>query len=202
HFWMEGADRPALPAAPLFLRSIPREAALGDAFLAYEMNGRPIPLLHGGPLRLIVPGWFGMASTKWLTHIHARATESDNHFMARSYPYADNSPVDLMRGKSLITAPPADEHLAIAATPTTGLASTGTGTVSQVEISSDGGQTWQPARFTSDAKPGVWRMWEANMTLTSAGDHGVRARATDTAGHTQPEHATPNPGGYGNNSIH
>jgi sulfite oxidase len=202
HFWMEGADRPSLPAAPLFLRSIPRETALGEAFLAYEMNGRPIPLLHGGPLRLIVPGWFGMASTKWLTHVHARTTESDNHFMARGYRYADNSPVDLMRVKSLITAPREDEHVAIGTTRITGVAWTGTGTVSQVEISSDGGRTWQPARFTSDAHPGAWRLWEANMTLRSAGDQRVRARAADTAGHTQPEHATPNPGGYGNNSIH
>ena len=73
--------------------------------MAYEMNGEPLPLLHGGPLRLVVPRWYGMASTKWLTHVHARATESDNHFMARGYRYADGSAVDLMRVKSLITAP-------------------------------------------------------------------------------------------------
>ena len=74
HFWMEAADRSPNPATPRFLRSIPRETALGEALIAYEMNGRPLPLLHGGPLRLVVPRWYGMASTKWLTHIHARAT--------------------------------------------------------------------------------------------------------------------------------
>ena len=105
HFWMEAADRSPLPAAPTFLRSIPRETALGEALVAYEMNGQPLPLLHGGPLRLIVPRWYGMASTKWLTHVHARTAPSDNHFMARGYRYADGSPVDLMRVKSLITAP-------------------------------------------------------------------------------------------------
>src|SRR5262245_9874610 len=63
HFWMEAADQSPLPAAPRFLRSIPREIALGDALVAFEMNGQPVPLQHGGPLRLLVPGWYGMAST-------------------------------------------------------------------------------------------------------------------------------------------
>ena len=194
HFWMEAADRSPLPATPKFLRSIPREIALGEAFVAYEMNGQPLPLLHGGPLRLVVPGWYGMASTKWLTHVHARATESDNHFMARGYRYADGSPVDLMRVKSLITAPLDGERVNVGTTRVTGVAWTGTGTVAQVEISSDGGRTWQQARFTSEARPGTWRLWEADVAIRSAGEQRVRARATDTAGHTQPERAAPNPG--------
>jgi DMSO/TMAO reductase YedYZ molybdopterin-dependent catalytic subunit len=202
HFWMEAADRSPMPATPKFLRSIPRETALGDALVAYEMNGEPVPLLHGGPLRLVVPQWYGMASTKWLTHVHARATESDNHFMARGYRYADGSPVDLMRVKSLITSPLDGQNVDVRRTRVTGVAWTGTGTVAQVEISSDGGQTWQQARFTSEARPGTWRLWEADATIQSAGQQRVRARATDTAGHTQPEHASPNPAGYGNNSIH
>ncbi len=202
HFWMEGADRGPIPATPRFLRSIPRETALGEALVAYEMNGQPVPLLHGGPLRLVVPRWYGMASTKWLTHMHARATESDNHFMARGYRYADGSPVDLMRVKSIITAPRDGDLVDVGTTRVTGVAWTGTGTVEHVEISSDGGRTWQQARFTSEPRPGMWRLWEADAAIRSAGKQGVRARATDTAGHTQPEHASPNPGGYGNNSIH
>jgi len=202
HFWMEAADRSPIPATPGFLRSIPREAALGDALVAYEMNGQRLPLLHGGPLRLVVPGWYGMASAKWLTHVHARATESDNHFMARGYRYADGSPVDLMRVKSLITAPRDGERLDVGTTRVTGAAWTGTGTIDRVEISSDGGRTWQQVRFVSEPQPGTWRLWEADLTIRSEGEHRVRARATDTAGHTQPEHAASNPGGYGNNSIH
>ena len=201
HFWMEAADRGPLPATPTFLRSIPRETALGEAFVAYEMNGQPLPLLHGGPLRLVVPRWYGMASTKWLTHVHARTTESDNHFMARGYRYADGSPVDLMRVKSLITAPLDGEGVNVGTTRVTGVAWTGTGTIAQVEISSDGGRTWQQARFTSEPRPGSWRLWEADVAIRSTGEQRVRARATDTAGHTQPEQASPNPGGYGNNSI-
>ena len=201
HFWMEAADRSPLPAAPKFLRSIPREAALDDALVAYEMNGQPVPFLHGGPLRLVMPRWFGMASTKWLTHVHARPTESDNHFMVRGYRYADGSAVDLMRVKSLITAPRDGEKVTARTARVSGVAWTGSGTIAKVEISTDDGRTWQEARCTSEARPGAWRLWEAALTIPSAGEQRVRARATDTAGQTQPDRATPNPAGYGNNSI-
>jgi len=201
HFWMEGADRAPMAATPRFIRSLPRETALGEAFVAYEMNGQPLPLLHGGPLRLIVPRWYGMASTKWLTHVHAHATESDNHFMVRGYRYADGSPVDLMRVKSLITAPREGERVAGRTIRVTGVAWTGTGTVAHVEISSDGGRTWQPTRFTTDPRPGAWRLWEADLAIGSTGEQRVRVRAGDSAGHIQPERTPPNPGGYGNNSI-
>lgn len=202
HFWMEAADRSPAPTTPTFLRSIPRETALGEAFVAYAMNGQPLPLQHGGPLRLVVPRWYGMASTKWLTHVHARATESDNHFMARGYRYGDGSPVDLMHVKSLITAPLDGERVDVGTVRVTGVAWTGSGTISHVEISSDGGRSWQPARLTSESRPGTWRLWEADAVIRSPGEQRLGARATDTAGHTQPEHASPNPGGYGNNSIH
>jgi hypothetical protein len=143
-----------------------------------------------------------MASTKWLTHVHARATESDNHFMVRGYRYADGSAVDLMRVKSIVTAPLDGGAVKVGRVKVTGVAWTGTGTVAQVELSSDGGRTWQPARLTGESRPGAWRLWEAEVAVGSAGDHSVRARATDTDGHTQPEQATANPAGYGNNAIH
>ena len=202
HFWMEAADRSPLPSVPPFLRSIPRDVALDVAFVAYEMNGRPLPLHHGGPLRLVVPGWYGMASTKWLTHVHARPQESDNHFMARGYRWPDGSPVDVMRVKSIITAPLADERLKSANVRARGVAWTGAGTVTQVEISTDQGHTWQPARFTTGPRAGTWRLWEADVPIRAAGEQRLRARATDASGQMQPERATPNPGGYGNNSIH
>jgi DMSO/TMAO reductase YedYZ molybdopterin-dependent catalytic subunit len=202
HFWMEAADQSPVPGAPKFLRSIPRDIAIGEALVAYEMNGQPLPAVHGGPLRLVVPRWYGMSSTKWLTHIHARATESDNHFMARGYRYADGSPVDLMRVKSVITTPRDGGRLAVGKTRVGGVAWTGTGTIAKVELSIDEGKTWQEARFTTEPKPGVWRLWEADIALPSSGAQRVRARATDTDGHTQSDQATPNPGGYGNNAIH
>jgi sulfite oxidase len=202
HFWMEGADKSPIPAAPKFLRSIPRETALGDALIAYEMNGQPLPYLHGGPLRLVMPRWYGMAWTKWLTHIHARATESDNHFMARGYRWADGTPVNFMRVKSVITSPREGDQSRPGTTRVTGVAWTGTGTVSKIEISTDEGKTWQEGKFTTEAKPGMWRLWEADAPIGAAGDQRVRARATDTDGHTQPDQAAPNGAGYGNNSIH
>ena len=202
HFWTEAADKAPMPAAPKFTRSIPRDIALGEAFIAYEMNGQPLPYLHGGPLRLVVPRWYGMAWTKWITHIHARPTESDNHFMVRGYRYADGSPVNLMRVKSVITTPRDGDQVRVGSTRVTGVAWTGTGTVSKIELSSDDGKTWQPGRFTTEARPGTWRLWEADVPVASAGDQRLRARATDADGQTQPDQATPNPAGYGNNSIH
>lgn len=203
HFWMEGLDRSPIDAAPKFIRSIPREIAISEALIAYEMNGAPLPLMHGGPLRLVVPGWYGMAWTKWLTHVHARTQESDNHFQVRGYRYGDGSPVNVMRVKSLITTPLEGDQVASGKTArVSGVAWTGTGTIAKVEITSDDGKTWEQARFTTEARPGAWRLWEADTPIRAAGDLRIRARATDTEGHTQPDRAAPNPAGYGNNSIH
>jgi DMSO/TMAO reductase YedYZ molybdopterin-dependent catalytic subunit len=201
HFWMEGSDQAPIPSAPKFLRSIPRDMALGDALIAYEMNGQPLPYLHGGPLRLVMPRWYGMAWTKWLTQIHARPKESDNHFMVRGYRWTDGSPVNFMRVKSVITSPREDE-VTMPKMRVTGVAWTGTGTVSKIELSSDEGKTWQEGRFTTEAKPGTWRLWEADVAMALTGEKRVRARATDTEGNTQPDQAAPNGPGYGNNSIH
>jgi DMSO/TMAO reductase YedYZ molybdopterin-dependent catalytic subunit len=184
------------------MRSIPREVALGDAFLAYEMNGRPIPLLHGGPLRLIVPGWFGMASTKWLTHLHARPEPSDNHFMVRGYRYGDGSPVERMKVKSEIALPAEGAVVPAGQLRVVGAAWTGAGGIRAVEVSADGGSSWQAAQLTGPDHPGAWRTWEHTLPLTRPGDYTIRARATDRTGTVQPAAAEPNPGGYGNNSIH
>ena len=108
----------------------------------------------------------------------------------------------MIRVKSIITSPLDGEQVNLAATRVTGVAWTGAGTVSQVEISSDGGQTWQQARFPRDARSGTWRLWEADVAIRASGEQRVRARATDSSGHTQPERAASNPAGYGNNSIH
>ena len=203
HLWMEALDHAPLPAVPTFLRSIPRRVALGDAFVAYAMNGQRIPLLHGGPLRLIVPGWFGMASTKWLTAIHASTVESDNFFMSHGYRYADQSPVTELRVKSVIASPVQSQRVAGGRVAVTGQAWTGSagGVVHSVDVSTDGGGTWRPARLTGNAQPGAWRGWACDVALP-AGGATIMARATDSSGAVQPMAAVPNPGGYGNNSIH
>jgi sulfite oxidase len=201
HLWMEAADSGG-PRVPKFLRSIPREVAMRDALLAWEMNGEPIPLLHGGPLRLLVPGWYGMASTKWLTHVHARLTESDNNFMAKGYRYGDGSPVERMRVKSLITTPLDGARIPIGPVPVAGIAWGGNGGIRQVEVSMDGGDTWRPARLTGRDTATAWRTWEADIPIERIERYTLRARATDRSGAVQPDVATTNPAGYGNNSIH
>jgi DMSO/TMAO reductase YedYZ molybdopterin-dependent catalytic subunit len=201
HFWMEAADSGG-PRVPKFLRSIPREVAMRDALLVWEMNGEPIPLLHGGPLRLLVPGWYGMASTKWLTHVHARPAESDNHFMAKSYRWADGSPVQRMVVKSLIASPADGARIPIGPVRVAGVAWSGNGAIRQVDVSTDGGDTWRPARLTGRAHAGAWRTWEADLPIERIGRYTLRARTTDASGAVQPDVAATNPSGYGNNSIH
>jgi sulfite oxidase len=201
HLWMEALDHAPGGSVPKFLRSIPREVALGDAFIAYAMNGGPIPLLHGGPLRLIVPGWFGMASTKWVTHVHAMPVESDNYFMARGYRYADGSAVTTMRAKSVIAAPLADQRVPAGRLTVRGQAWCGGGNVRAVDVSVDGGRTWRAARLVGSALPGAWRTWEADA-IVQPGPALILARATDDTGAVQPMQVVSNPSGYGNNSIH
>jgi DMSO/TMAO reductase YedYZ molybdopterin-dependent catalytic subunit len=201
HFWMEAADSGG-PRVPKFLRSIPREVALRDALLVWEMNGEPIPLLHGGPLRLLVPGWYGMASTKWLTHVHARPTESDNNFMAKGYRYGDGSPVERTQVKSVVAQPLEGARVRVGNVRVAGVAWSGNGGIRQVEVSSDGGRSWHPARLTGRDDATAWRRWEADVAVLRPGRYTVRARATDRSGAVQPEVAAANPGGYGNNSIH
>jgi DMSO/TMAO reductase YedYZ molybdopterin-dependent catalytic subunit len=201
HLWMEAADSGG-PQVPRFLRSIPREVALRDALVVWEMNGDPIPLLHGGPLRLLVPGWYGMASAKWLTHVHARPSESDNNFMAKGYRFGDGSPVERMKVKSVIATPAEGGRVRAGSMRVAGVAWSGSGGIRQVDVSSDGGRSWRAARLTGADHPTAWRTWEIDVPVARPGRYAVRARATDRSGAVQPAVAATNPGGYGNNSIH
>ena len=165
-----------------------------DALVAYEMNGQPVPFLHGGPLRLVMPRWFGMASTKWLTHVHARPTESDNHFMVRGYRYADGSAVDLMRVKSLITAPRDGEQVPARYRARVRRRMDGLG---------DDREGRDLERRWTDVARGAMHQRTASGRLAAVGSRRrrsgppassacVRARPTRPA-HTQPDRATPNP---------
>ncbi len=209
HAWFEAADRAPLPGVPPFLRSIPIGKAMDDTLLVWSMNGAPLPRLHGGPVRVIVPGWYGMASTKWVTRIRLEAEPSDNHFMARGYRYAypgedpaNAAPVETMRVKSLITWPLEGARIRPGAVSVLGFAWAGPAGLERVEVSDDGGASWAPARFTGPAEPLAWRRWQAEVTLARRGSVTLMARATDGAGESQPLEARPNAGGYGNNSIH
>ena len=209
HVWFEAADHGPLPGVPVFLRSIPLEKAMKDVLLADTMNGSPLPRLHGAPLRAIVPGWFGMASTKWVTKVRVEAGPSDNFFMAKGYHYvypgedpAKAPPVEDIKVKSLITRPLEGAALPRGRLRVQGFAWAGEAGLGQVEVSSDGGAHWRPARLVGESQPLAWREWAAEIEAPKPGRLTILARATDGAGEVQPVEAKANASGYGNNSIH
>jgi DMSO/TMAO reductase YedYZ molybdopterin-dependent catalytic subunit len=212
HVWFEAADQGPFPQTPRFVRSIPLALAMERALLVYAMNDQALPALHGGPVRVIVPGWYGMASTKWVTRIRVEAAPSDNHFMVNGYKYAAPGadpktapPVEAVRVKSLITQPLDGGKVASGGFDVRGFAWSGAGRVTRVEVSTDGGAKWFEAAFDPgdhpDANPYGWRRW----SLRVPGAFGKRlllARATDETGATQPLKPEINAAGYGNNAVH
>ena len=189
-------------------RSVPA-AAMQDALLAWEMNGEPIPLAHGGPLRLIVPGYTGVNNIKYIKQLAFTAKESDAKIMSHGYritpPGAKSDPsqpsVQEMTVKSWINSPlPEDGPLKAGTAQIEGVAFGGMHAVKGVEVSIDGGKTWQAARFVGpDLGKYAWRQFVLQARLP-AGSHLLASRATDTAGNVQPETRGENQSGYNNTS--
>ncbi|WP_298209621.1 sulfite oxidase [Acidovorax sp.] len=185
-------------------------AARQDAMLAWEMNGEPIPLAHGGPLRMIVPGFQGVNNIKYVKQVAFTENESDAKIMSHGYRLAplggkgDPSmpSVQEMGVKSWINSPlPEDGTLtAGGVVQIFGVAFGGVHAVKGVEVSIDGGKTWQQARFIGpDLGKYAWRQFALAARLP-AGNHMLVSRATDTAGNTQPEARVENLRGYNNTS--
>lgn len=207
HVWLECADVAPFGSVPPFLRSLPLEKAQKDALLVWGMNGAPLPRLHGAPLRAIVPGWYGMASAKWVVKLRVEAEPSPNHFMARGYRYAypgetatPPPPVEAMVVKSVITSPREGASVRVDGVIVRGMAWTGDGTVTGIEVGLAGGD-WVTARFLEPPVAGTWRRWSEQLTVPR-GELRLRSRATDSNGATQPDAARANNAGYANNSIH
>jgi DMSO/TMAO reductase YedYZ molybdopterin-dependent catalytic subunit len=210
----EGADagkERGTDAVAHYAMSLPLDRAMHpNTLLAYEMNGEPLTPAHGYPLRLIVPGWYGMASVKWLTGIKVIAHpfkgfhQSDYYVYQQAGPAENSIPVRVtgMRVKSLITAPGRGEALPTGVNSIRGVAWSGTGPVLQVEVSVDNGQTWNYAQVQKAASPYAWQQWEYRWEVNQPGYYLLRARATDAQGNTQPEQAPWNFRGFANNSIH
>jgi DMSO/TMAO reductase YedYZ molybdopterin-dependent catalytic subunit len=184
------------------------EAMDSDALLAYAMNGESLPVHHGYPLRLIVPGWFAMASVKWLTEIELIEEEFEGRFQTETYVYeavdGTREPVRRQNVRSLITEPTDDEQRDPGPLTVRGVAWSGEAPVRRVEVSLDGGP-WTPASLVGEPTRHGWRWWELITRVDRRGPAGattIRARATDGAGRTQPERAAWNRMGYGNNAIH
>ena len=200
----EGVD----PKSVIVERSVPA-AAMADAMLAWEMNGAPISLAHGGPLRLIVPGYTGVNNIKYIKRLAFTAAESDARIMSHGYritpPGAKADPTQAsvleMSVKSWINSPTADA--ATAATGLTqiqGVAFGGMHAVRKVEVSIDGGKSWREARMVGpDLGKYAWRQFVLAVRLP-AGNHILASRATDAAGNVQPETRGENVSGYNNSS--
>lgn len=209
---IEGADSGtvACRATPIhFARSLPMAGALDpDMLLAYAMNGEPLSVQHGFPLRLIVPGWYGMASVKWVTRITAVAEAFDGYFQRERYilidpgcPDGEHTPVTTMRVRSVICSPCRDAIVPRGTHRVVGLAWSGVAPVTRVEVSVDDGATWAPADLIDEPARHIWRRWAYTWHATTPGPVTLRSRAQDATGHTQP--ATPewNRLGYANNAI-
>lgn len=203
-----GADRGTVEGSAeviSFERSMPVADALeSGALLAYAMNGRPLPARHGYPLRLVVPGWYGMASVKWLTGIRVAGEPFTGFFQDHHYVYerdGEREPVRLQQVRALITRPAAGQDLARGALIVRGVAWSGAAPIDRVDVSVAGGP-WQKARLTGAAETHGWQEWELLATGLEPGEVTIRARAADLAGQVQPERPEWNRLGYAANFIH
>ena len=191
-----------------FERSLPIERALDPTvLLASEMNGAPLTPEHGYPMRVLVPRWYAVSSVKWITEIRVLDEPFTGHFQTERYVYLDDpaitdgTPVRALRVRALIAEPADSATLQAGEHVIRGLAWSGETRVTSVDVSTDRGASWQPARLTEPrvpAAPVLWSyLWSATM-----GSHTLLARATDAAGNVQPMNGAFNRLGYGNNLIH
>ena len=194
----------------LYQRSLTIEEAMRpEVLLAYEMNARALEPQHGYPLRLIVPGWYGMTSVKWLASIEAVAEPFKGYQQLSSYRYTrtlddPGDPVTLQNVRALMIPPGIPDFatrvrlLDAGAVTLTGRAWAGRNEVIRVEVSVDGGGTWDDAKLDPPLGPHAWRGWRCDWAA-GTGRHTLIARATDSAGNTQPLEQPWNAHGMGNN---
>jgi DMSO/TMAO reductase YedYZ molybdopterin-dependent catalytic subunit len=199
------------PAEVTYERSLPLAKALHpDTLLAYEMNGEPLPLHHGFPLRLLVSGWYGMNSVKWLVGIHVLDHKFEGFYMTQRYMTMNEpgSPVPYryytkLQVKSIITNPAPGEIIPTSGYTLAGVAWSGEEDIAKVDISTDGGQTWSPVDTLHPRTGYSWYRWEHSWNPPAAGRYTLMCRATNVKGETQPMEF-PNPWdgrGYGNNMV-
>jgi DMSO/TMAO reductase YedYZ molybdopterin-dependent catalytic subunit len=177
-----------------FDKAMPLEKALHpDTMLAWAQNGEFLQHVHGAPLRLVVPGWCGNWSVKWLKEInlldHTPACYYQTHYFvnAESPESPDKPPFMELGCKSIILSPiDEDSPLQRGKHLVKGLAWSGAGAVNKVEVSLDGGSTWQPARLEDHADRWLWRRWSFLWNADRLGKYSIRARATDEANRVQP----------------
>jgi DMSO/TMAO reductase YedYZ molybdopterin-dependent catalytic subunit len=214
HVMFRGLDE--VPGkVPPFIRSIPIEKALdSDTLIATHMNGQPLTKHHGFPARALAPGWIGAASCKWLTEIKLLDAEFAGNFMSPAYRWPnqpvkpgdavkpeDTHPLTALSVKSVIAGPTDGASVSSGKIIVHGAAWAGEADITKVEISTDNGATWTPAKLGHDQSRYAWRLWTYDWKTTKPGDYTLQSRATDSKGRTQPSTPEWNPSGYLYNAI-
>jgi sulfane dehydrogenase subunit SoxC len=196
-----------------FERSLSLEDALREeVLLAYEMNGQPLPPQHGFPLRLVVPGWYGMASVKWLEQITVLDRPFDGYqqrtaYRLRRLEKEEGEPLSRMLPRALMAPPGVPELLSrqrfvpLAPCPIEGRAWSGYGPITRVRVSSDAGATWNDADLQSQTSPWSWTAWSYLWEPEGEGQYELACRASDAERNEQPLEGTWNLGGYANNAV-
>lgn len=198
-------------------RGVPLEKAMNPYnLIAFEQNGGPLHPMNGAPLRLVVPGWPGSCSQKWLTRVYLRDIVHDGPKMTGSsyrvpaytvspgqkVPKSDFEIIESMPVKSLITRPKTQIETKDKTIEVGGHAWAGDREVAEVHVTTDFGKTWQKAELDKPVNPYAWQNWKANVSFPEAGYYEVWARATDSEGDMQPFAIAWNPKGYLNNTMH
>jgi DMSO/TMAO reductase YedYZ molybdopterin-dependent catalytic subunit len=212
-----GLDQPLVDSAPDFIKSLDVDHARdGEVMIAYQMNGAQLPLLNGFPLRLVVPGWYSTYWIKMLNDIEVLDTQDDNYWMKTAYRIPDTPqanvkpgatgfktvPINRMVPRSFFTNVTSATKLhAKARAPLRGIAFGGDCGVAKVELSTDGGATWQSAKLGHDEGTYSFRRWTADLTAPATGALNVQVRCTNTKGLAQPMEANWNAGGYMRNAV-
>ena len=214
HVMFRGLDE--VPGkVPPFIRSIPIEKALDvDTLIATHMNGQPLTKHHGFPARALAPGWIGAASCKWLTEIKLLDAEFAGNFMSPAYRWPnqpvkpgdavkpeDTHPLTALSVKSVISGPTDGATIKTGKVAVHGAAWAGEADITKVEISTDNGATWSPAKLGHEQAHYAWRLWTYDWKAAKPGDYAILSRATDTQGRTQPSTPAWNPSGYLYNAV-
>jgi DMSO/TMAO reductase YedYZ molybdopterin-dependent catalytic subunit len=203
----EGADcgtESDHPEPMHFARSLPLAKALDpDTLLAVRMNGERLDANHGYPLRLFVPGWYGVASVKWLRRIEVLSRPFHGYFQSNKYTVQRRTPrgdetviVGPMVVKSEIVRPRAGDSLKLGTNRLFGVAWAGQEAVARVEVSTDGGRSWSDAELLGLRAPYSWSLWEYLWEVSEPGDHALLTRATSASGQVQPVEHDPLNGAY------
>ena len=205
----EGADS-GIPEAGYhkssYLRSLSMDIANDpDIILAYEMNGETLPLEHGFPLRLVVPGWYGMASVKWVKNITAIKEAFHGYFQGKKYVvrYKDGEehPLTEMQVKSFVTSHKHGESVHNGMVSLAGLAWGGRSRIETVEVSVDGGKNWREAAISGPSDDYSWQKWSFEWTPETIGHHTLISKAIDSNGKEQPTQSVWNAFGYAVNGL-